>query len=135
MTPGTILHDQEFRYRDGETGRKYIVILNDGTCGSYVVVKATSQGRRYSNTPGCQLGTWACFFLDRGCCKLPKDTWVQLHEFYPFNAQEMLGLHFTGRMEVIDELTSGLTRDLQECALQSDDISEANAEIIRACLR
>ena len=53
MTPGTLFFDRHFRFYDGEEGQKILVAL--GTVhGVTLVVKTTSQGRRFRNDFGCQ---------------------------------------------------------------------------------
>jgi hypothetical protein len=42
MTHGTILHDPEFRFKDGEIGNKLFIVLNDGSAGFYVTVRTTT---------------------------------------------------------------------------------------------
>lgn len=43
MTPGTILTDTQFLYSDGTTGKKILIVLNDGEVGHYIVIKTTSK--------------------------------------------------------------------------------------------
>lgn len=53
MTPGTLFFDRHFQFHDGEEGPKILVALGTGH-GVTIVVKTTSQGRRYRNEYGCQ---------------------------------------------------------------------------------
>ena len=53
MTPGTLFFDRHFQFHDGEEGPKILVALGTGH-GVTIVVKTTSQGRRYRNDYGCQ---------------------------------------------------------------------------------
>lgn len=130
MTPGTILLDAEFEFSDGTKGEKYIVVLNDGGCGWYVAVKTTSQERRYTYTPGCQLGYLACFHLPQGWCWFPRDTWVQLEEFFEFSQEKLLQESQEGRFMAKGVLPNGLRSDLIQYALQTEDISGRHAEEI-----
>jgi len=54
MTPGTLLVYDNFRFSDGTTGKKILVILNDGSVGYYIVVKTTSKNTHKSSNEGCQ---------------------------------------------------------------------------------
>ncbi len=124
MTPGAVLHDPQFRFRDGGTGNKLFVILNDGTAGFYIAVRTTSQAKDKSRSTGCHLKDWQQnFFIpkDDGCFK--KDTWICLDDFYEFDATELLQGSFSGRIQHIGELPSSMLLALISCALQSDDIS------------
>ena len=54
MIPGTILCDDEFTFSDGSTGKKLLIVLNDGSDGVYIVVKTTSKSDFKGNDYGCQ---------------------------------------------------------------------------------
>ncbi len=90
MTPGTVLLDTQFEFANGQTGQKYLVILNDGSCGLYIAVKTTSQDRHYTYTPGCQMGYLACFHMPAGWCCFVRDTWIQLEDFFPIAPADVL---------------------------------------------
>jgi len=68
MTPGALFFDRYFQFHDGEEGQKILVAL--GTVhGVTVVVRTTSQGRRYRNDFGCQADhRFPNFHLVKGCC-------------------------------------------------------------------
>jgi hypothetical protein len=132
MTPGTILHDPEFRFKDGEVGNKLLVVLNDGSAGYYVTVRTTSNPKNKSSDPGCHLGDWQPnFFVPKGAACLKADTWVCLDDFYDFDAAELLRGHFAGRIHEIGRLPEAITADLIQCALNSDDISGAQSDVIK----
>jgi hypothetical protein len=44
MTPGSVLFDESFKFKDGKTGNKLFIILNEGRDGTYFGVKTTSNG-------------------------------------------------------------------------------------------
>ena len=79
MTPGTILFDRNFRFKDGTTGNKLFLSLNDGGNGVYVCVKTTSNGHRYNSIAGCQaLDRFPNFFVPKHASCLEENTWIQL---------------------------------------------------------
>jgi len=132
MTPGAILHDPLFRFKDGETGNKLFVILNDGSSGFYVAVRTTSQARGKSSSEGCHLDDWQQnFFVPTatGCFK--KNTWICLDDFYEFDATELLQGSFSGRIQHIGKLPSSMLPALISCALQSDDITGLQEQAIQ----
>lgn len=134
MTPGTLFFDRHFQFHDGEEGQKILVAL--GTVhGVTVVVKTTSQGRRYRNDFGCQADhRFPNFHLVKGCCCLSKSTWVCLDEYYEFKDSELLQKHFSGDINRIGLLTDEITVALMECALQSEDISPRQTNIVQTAL-
>jgi hypothetical protein len=133
MTPGSILFDRKFSFHDGEVGEKLFVILGTKD-GTYVVAKTTTKQHGRGTTYGCQPDDrFHNFFLPKGCCHLKETTWVCLDEFYEFSAAELLKKGLDGVVAPICTIPAHL-RALQECALQSLDITGLQAEIVRACL-
>ena len=131
MTPGTIFKDQNFAFHDGEMGNKILVSLG-AKSGVIVVAKATSQGHRYNSIFGCQIkDRFPNFYLVQNCCILTKPTWICLNEFYELRAAELVKKHFAGDTKSIGNLPDEITVDLIECALNSQDISAAQEEILK----
>jgi hypothetical protein len=135
MTPGTIIIDNEFEYSDKTTGKKILVVLNDGTSGSYIVIKTTSQDKYKGITFGCQSSDrYPNFFLPKGSCCLNKDTWVMLDQFFEFRMHEVVSHHFSGRMNNIGLLAPDVVKILLKCAIECDDISVAHANLLEKML-
>lgn len=130
MIPGTLFVDRHFRFHDGDEAQKILVAL--GTAhGVTLVVKTTSQGRRYRNDFGCQADhRFPNFHLVQNCCCLSKPTWVCLDEYYELKDAELLQRHFSGDVNRIGTLSDGLTDALMICAQQSDDISARQSAIV-----
>lgn len=134
MTPGTLFFDTAFVFRDGGHGQKILVTLGSGQ-GITVIVKTTSQGRRYHNHPGCQVADrFPNFYLYLGSCCLTKPTWICLDEFYEFKDSELLQRHFDGQIKRIGELSDTETVELLRCALASEDISGRQSAILKSAL-
>ena len=134
MIPGTLFFDREFVFHDQDEAEKIFVVLGRRD-GVTVVAKTTSQGRLYKNEYGCQGGhRFPNFHLPLGSCCLPKPTWICFHEFYDFRDTELLQKHFSGTVNRIGTLADGITLELLECALQSEDISGRQTEIVKAAL-
>ena len=45
--PGTILTDTQFLYSDATTGKKLLIVLNDGEVGHDIVIKTTAEPGLY----------------------------------------------------------------------------------------
>lgn len=134
MTPGTLFVDQHFTFHDGEEAKKILIALGSAH-GITLVVKTTSQGRRYRNDFGCQVEhRFPNFHLVQGCCCLSKSTWVCLDEYYEFKDAELLQRHFSGDVHRIGTLTDELTEALMECAQQSEDSNARQAAIVAGAL-
>lgn len=90
MTPGNILHDKSFQFKDGEIGNKLLIVLNDGTNYPYIIVKTTSKQKTKGKDEGCQLNDKPPnFFLPKGSCSFELDTWAELIEFYEFDVNQV----------------------------------------------
>ncbi|RYG65825.1 hypothetical protein EON80_16600 [bacterium] len=134
MTPGSVFFDEDFHFHDGESGEKLFVVLGSNQSVT-VVAKTTSIQHGRGVTFGCQpLDRFQNFFLPPGCCYLKKGSWVCLNEFYDLNAVRMLQKRFNGKVKPVCTLEDSLIRLIQDCALESIDISKAQEEAIRACL-
>lgn len=131
MTPGTIFTDQHFIFHDGAVGNKILIALG-AKDGVIVVAKTTSQGNKYSSVFGCQLkDRFPNFYLVKHCCVLTQPTWICLHEFYEFDAAQLVKKHFSGDTKLIGSLTDEITVDLLSCVLSCQDITENQIEIIK----
>ncbi|RUW60179.1 hypothetical protein [Mesorhizobium sp. M7A.F.Ca.US.008.03.1.1] len=134
MNPGSVFFDEEFAFHDGESGEKLFVVL--GTVdGVSVIVKTTSQQHGRGTVFGCQpKDRFHNFYLPPKSTYLKLSTWVCLNEFYEIDAKKALQKKFDGKIKPVCDLVPAFIRDLQDCALTSEDISTKHAAIVRACL-
>lgn len=132
MTPGTVLFDEKFIFADGQEGRKIIIALNDGQHYPYIVVKTTSQGRRYNIEAFCQNQDYfPNFYLPRGCCHLQKDTWIQLDEYFEYDRAFILNGQIEGKITRQAVIPSEIFKKLIICAIESDDITGEHEEELK----
>jgi hypothetical protein len=135
MKPGTLCEDTQFIYRDGQTGKKILIVLNDGSAGYYVVIKTTSRDRYKGISYGCQSSDrYPNFFLPKGSCCLSKDTWAMLDDFFEFKAQELLAKHFSGQIRRIGILPDKIIEELLRCAANCDDVTTSQTTILQQML-
>lgn len=131
MTPGSVLFDTQFKFSDGSTGRKILVVLNDGSAGVYVIIKTTSKDKRKGRNYGCQSSDrYPNFFLPDGKCFLQGDSWLMLDEFFEFNLQNLLAKRFAGQMKPLGVLPENILKELLDCAIGCDDISQAQEQVL-----
>lgn len=134
MNPGSIFFDKDFHFNDGGTGEKLFVVLGNDK-GISVVVKTTSRSYGKGIEYGCQPNDrFNNFYLPQNCCYLKVNTWICLDEFYELKQSDLLTKRFSGVVCHICDLPEKITREVQDCALLSDDISKWQADIIRKCL-
>lgn len=136
MIPGTILCHHNFKFSDGATAKKLIILLTDLTEEhSYILAKTTSQENRKSKKSGCQKNDiYPNFFIPKTHSTFPKDTWVDLNEFFEFEAKELLQKHFSGEIQTINVLERELTKKLLSCSIECEDISFHQQEAIKTAL-
>jgi hypothetical protein len=133
LTPGNILHDTKFEFKDGEIGNKLVVVLGS-SAGIVVAVKTTSNSRSRGIDFGCQLADrWPNFHLPLNSCCLEKPTWICLDEFYDLSQQKLFDKAIEQTVRTIGMFPSEVTRLVQECAVQSLDITSAQEAIVRRC--
>lgn len=130
MTPGSVFFDKDFHFHDGASGKKLFVVLGSdkGVC---VVAKTTSQSYGKGITYGCQPNDrFHNFYLPLNSCYLDKNTWICLNEFYELKQSDLLQKRFKGIVCHLFDLTPQITREVQDCALQSEDISTRQEKIV-----
>ena len=129
MIPGTILYDKNHPYENGSTGKKFLIVLNEGKLGFYIVVKTTSNDISKGRQFGCQLNDrYPNFFLPLKTCWFNKDTWVELNRFREFTANKLLAKCFSKELMEVAQLNTSVTALLLKCAIESEDISESQAK-------
>lgn len=131
MTPGSVYFDTNFHFHDGESGEKLFVVLgsDQGVC---LVVKTTSQPYGKGIIFGCQPNDrFHNFHLPVNTCYLKKNTWVCLTEFYELKLSELFTKRFGGIVKHVCDLEPSLARAIQDCAMESLDITDKQKMIIQ----
>lgn len=129
MNVGDVFFDSQFAFHDGQTGEKLFVVLGYGD-GVYVVAKTTSKQHGRGTVFGCQDDRFYNFYLPKNSCYFKLCTWVCLDELYEFSASEVLQKHFSGIINRVCKLPDEIVCQIQDCACQSLDITNAQADII-----
>lgn len=130
MMAGTVLFDAKFDFHDGENGKKLLVVLGCDK-GIVIVAKTTSQPYGKSINYGCQPNDrFHNFYLPVPSSYFKKNTWICLNEFYELKQSDLLNKRFSGLVNHICDLTPQITREVQDCAVSSDDITQRQCDII-----
>lgn len=125
---GTIFYNSKFPFKNGERGKKYLILLNTPSKGeSYFLVKTTSQRKDKPITPGC-IKKRSLFFIPARRTFFPENTWVQLYELY--EEQEAEG---DPEFRIVSNLDSKMIDQIIECLLasQGDDISPHQKKLLK----
>jgi len=96
---GEIYFSSDFKFSDGNRGRKLFIVLNDPKPGEpYIVVKTTTtrplKPYRELCNPDLRI-----FFIRAGYESFPEDTFIQLHEYFSFTNNDFLDGHFDHTMK------------------------------------
>jgi hypothetical protein len=131
LEKGTILFHERFRFKNGELGEKILIVLNNPVPKTepYLICRVTSQEKNKPKTFGCHENL-SLFFLPPGQDFFEKDTWIQLHEIFPFEASTLLQDHFCGELNVLGKLKDLTVRQLINCIRKIKDISIKHKKMI-----
>ena len=122
MQRGTILFHTTFEFKDGDIGKKLLVVLNNQKGKDpFLVAKTTTQGNNKSQTPGC-IEKEELYFIKGGKTFFREDTWIQLYEIYVFTAAEVLQDHFDGNLEIKGTLPTDIANAVKNCVKRLESI-------------
>ena len=112
---GDIFFCPKFPYKNGDLGRKCLVLLNSPQEKEpYIFCKTTSQQKNKSLNEFCQ-PEWQLFFLKENTDFFKKNTWFQFYELYPFTLEEFLDLHKNNSLEWKGKLKDITIRQIKNC--------------------
>ena len=129
MQPGDIFQSYHFKFNNGETSNKLIILITDPNQSTvYYFVLTTTQNNRglRRNTPGCyanELGGY--YFFQKGTDWFRDDTWI-LFEVYKKKAEDIL-IESLSKNNLIDKGTMKKDnfRALIKCMKKSQDIERS----------
>ena len=131
MDKGTIIFYKKFRFSDGESGEKLLIILNTFKDLSipYLCCKTTSKQKYNLINPGC--------YSDRNIYILTENqdffrlkTWIQFEEIYELKAQDLLDAHYKGLVEVKGQLKENTINSIIKCIKKSQDITNYQLSLL-----
>lgn len=124
--PGDVLVDDEFKFSDGQTGKKLFVVLNEAQATEpCLIVKTTSNVHRYKTAvAGCNFKL-KVFFVPASQNIFDKDTYIQLDEIIPYACDNLLTGYWAKRIRKICKLPDLTFRQLRNCVKKfKQDIPE-----------
>ncbi len=130
MQKGDIYFHKNFRFKNGESAPKLLVLLYippGKKRRPYLFCLTTSQAKGKSLKEGCQ-PHWSEFLILKNKEFFKENTWLQLHAIYPMEANSVIQDCMTGYMEKKDTLGELTVRQIMNCIKRSEDIEEEYAE-------
>lgn len=135
MSPGTIFYHKNFKFKNGGTKDKLVIVLAKLDTNEIITVVTTSKNKNKGNLQGCQINDrYPNFYIPKGSSSFRKDTWINLDDFYPFPLQEIFDDKCNGDIEVKSTLDETMFVALLNCSIESQDISDYQEDAIRTCL-
>lgn len=134
MNKGTVFFHKSFKFSDGETGRKLLILLNQPEINKpYLVCKTTSKCKYGLSNEGCY-NHKNIFVVNP--TKAPKKgfhdkTWVQFDELFEFDYNKLLEARFKGALEIILELEAQTINAIVNCVKKSEDISKHHLTLLK----
>ena len=132
MKKGTVLFHPRFEFTDGETGRKFLIILNTPDIKKsqpFLICKTTSQSKNKPDAPGCHAQK-NLYCIEAGSDFFLKRTWVQFFEIFELNHDEFLMQHFELGLQARGELKSETINAIVNCIKRSDDVSAYHLSLL-----
>ena len=131
MAFGEIWHDERFEFSDGDTGRKFFIIVSN-TSNPHIAIKVTSRARRYPSVAvGCNEKRLVYLVPVGTQAEFKKPSYLQLHEYFELAASKMLQDQFNKKIEHKGELTQHHKTHLKGCLKKcKDDIEEEFHKLI-----
>lgn len=130
---GEVLCHEKFQFKDGPTGKKLVVVLNNpAPRDPCIVVKTTSQSRRYQGVkPGCNPSRRVFFLPDTGKDGIKGDTYIQLDELFELSVPAMVASALKKEFYPIAKLQDLTFRQIKNCLKTVRlDISERHYKLI-----
>jgi hypothetical protein len=119
---GTIFSHNEFKFHDGATGKKLLILLNSPqTDEPYLLVTTTSKTKPYIPTVTIRtcLHRHKRFFIPANEHFFHVDTWVNLYPIYPFSGPEILKDRFANKATIVGKLETQLVNEIVNCLIRN----------------
>ncbi len=131
MDKGTIIFHKKFRFSDGESGEKLLIILNTFKDLSipHLCCKTTSKQKYNLINPGCY-SERNIYIINEKQDFFHLKTWIQFEEIYELNAKDLLDAHCKGFVEVKGNLKENTVNSIINCVKQSQDITNYQLSLL-----
>lgn len=134
MEAGDILFHSSFKFDDGTTGRKLLIVLNTPDLKKnepYLIIKTTSRLKGKQMLPGC-IAAWNIFYFSPSEGEFFKEpTLLQLDDIYEMDAKTAVRNGFQKNLEIKGKLSIQTLGQLRNCIKQiKEDISEKHYKLI-----
>lgn len=131
MRQGTVLFHKDFIFKDGASGRKLIILLNNLVENfDLLLVRTTSKQGRYPDAQGCR-NDKSVYILNPNDDFFEEKTWVQLGEVFAFKPEELLKHHFDGALEIKGCLREPTIKGIVNCLKKTLDVEPYHLDVLK----
>ena len=130
IVPGSILHWEEFKFEDGGSANKFLVIVGAKTGSNYLAVIATSKPHWRKFEPGAHPIEGYYCIPGGGKEWFPKDTWLLVAIPREIRPAELVREAFAGRWRVVGQLRPNIVGALRNCLKQCPDVSPLHVALL-----
>lgn len=131
MKRGEVVLSPQFKFADGGTSKKLLIVLNEATSTTpYLLLLATSQqyGKRIDQ--GCHAKK-GYYTISPKTDWFKVTTWIMFDRIYEFTFERELKEHFERNLITQTTLKENTIRAIINCLKQSDDITPAQLALLK----
>jgi len=131
MIKGTVFCHINLTFKNGDTGKKLLVVLNNQSGSDpFLCCKTTSQKRYDLDREGCY-SEKNVFVINQAPFNVK--TWIQfdLYSIFEFTSVELLKLKFNEEVKVIGCIATNYINGIVNCYRKSDDISAYHIDLLK----
>jgi hypothetical protein len=131
MHRGTVLFHKDFRFKNGKTAPKYLILLNEPVPdGTYLFCKTTTSGQPRWRPPDVGCHSKLNVYVLNPCACFTKKTWVQFEELYELTTKVILQDYFNKDLTEAGQLNEKTIMEIVNCVKESDDIIKYHLSLL-----
>ena len=127
---GAVLHWSGFRFKNGTTKDKFLVVLGAKAKHNFLLVVATSQQHHRVFDLGCHAQEGYYHIPGSGKDFFKLDTWLLLAEPYEVSPARLMQENFSGNISVAANLRQDLANAIRNCLKRVPDITPAQLALL-----
>jgi hypothetical protein len=130
MIPGSVLFHRNFKFSDGESADKLLVVLSPAKNGQILAVKTTSQQKRRPLKDGCHPDTReSVFVFNANPDKFKETTWIILDPIV-LEVSVLEKRIVEGIVSKLFDLNPTNAKAISNCLKRCDEVSPVHLEFL-----
>jgi hypothetical protein len=131
MKRGEIIFSPQFKFEDGGTSEKLLIVLNEATSTThYLLLLATTKQRNKTSVEGCHAKK-GYFVVHPNTDFFNQITWIMFDRIYEYTLGRELKEYFEGNLAVLTTLKANTINAIINCLKQSDDITPYQLSLLK----